>query len=95
MICQRKGCANELTGRRIKYCCKTCAEIVHHEQMRASAKALYTPKEREHRLTPEIVKTIRERWKSTDDTYAAMAQDYHIHPTTVHKIVSGKRWRHV
>jgi len=47
------------------------------------------------KVTEDIVRTIRDRYKTGIYTYIDLGKEYGLAPCSVHCIVSRKTWRHV
>lgn len=46
-------------------------------------------------LTTEIVRAIRARYSTGGESYATLARAYGVNPSTIGKIVTRERWKHV
>lgn len=47
------------------------------------------------KFTEEQVRSIRNRYKKPCNSLSSLAREYHVHPSTIHDIVTRKTWKHL
>ena len=75
----------------------TCKENIHHAWENKLNKPVVGEKHKNHKLTEEAVRYIKEHYKPRNREFGAraLAKKFNVSPYPVMQIIKGKGWKHV